>query len=198
MGHSIEYYDFDVKTDKKTIEREMNQRAREDGDYHRDLGSPIRWLTGICEDREQAYERIRSNDKGWYDQLAVQYKAYPPAKLGESKVIANLRERIAKEKAKRDEYRKAHSIKTFKAEFVGCPHCGSKLKKDLVNGEICPLCRTDLRSKTTLDTLARYTSNIEELEKSLKKAIAEETRKQNKKNEKAAKVMWLVKIEYHI
>lgn len=197
MGHSIECYDFDVKVDKRTIENEMNQRAREEGNYHHDLGSPIRWLPGICEDREQAYERIRSNDTGWYDQLAVQYKAYPPAKLGESKTIATLRERIEKEKAKYADYEKAHSIKTFKAEFVGCPHCGSKLKKELMKTEVCPLCRTDLRSKTTLDTLARYASNIEELEKSLKKAIAEETRKQNKKNEKAVKIKWLVKIEYH-
>lgn len=197
MGHCIEYFDFDIKVDKETIEREMNQRAREDGDYHNGLNAPIRWLTGICEDREQAYERIQSNDKGWYDQLAVQYKAYPPAKLGESKAIANLRERIAKEKAKYADYEKAHSIKTFKAEFVGCPHCGSKLKKELMRSEMCPLCRTDLRSKTTLDTLARYMNNIKELEKTLQKAITEETRKLNAKNEKVAKVKWLVKIEYH-
>lgn len=192
MGHAVEYYDYDVNTDKRVIDSEMNDRAIEDGDYHSGLNKSIRWIDYICEDREKAYEYIESHDKGWYDQLAVKYRVYP--KIEPTKALLTLKERLQKEREKRCSYEKAHSISTFKIEYIGCPHCGSKLKRTLLRGNSCPLCNTELRSKTTMETLQRYENNI----KHICQQIKEEERKINQKNLKSSKIKWLVKIEYHV
>lgn len=192
MGHAINYLYFDGKTSKKQMEAEANERARCDGDYHHSLDQPIRWYDNvICEDLERAMEFIKSHDKGWYDQLAVQYRVYPKAEP--SKTLLNLESRRKAEAEKYAAYAKAHSVSTFKAEFVGCPSCGSKLKRILLRGESCPLCRAELRSKTTVETLERYSKNILELDKQIKG----EQRKLQEKIVKKSEVHWLVKIEYH-
>lgn len=192
MGHAIEHYEYDIKTDKRRIESEMNEIAREDGDYHSGLNSSIRWLDHICEDRERAYSYIESNDKGWYDQLAVKFREYP--KSEPTKALLKLKDRKDKEIEKRNAYEKAHSISSFKIEYIGCPHCGSKLKRTLLRNNYCPLCLTELRSKTTIETLQRYADNIVKI----KELIKEEERKINKKNIAKSKIKWLVKIEYHV
>lgn len=192
MGHAIIHYEFDINTDKRRIESEMNEIAREDGDYHSGLNCSIRWLDHICEDRERAYEYINSHDKGWYDQLAVKFREYP--KYEPTKALLKLKERVSKEHEKRDAYEKAHSVSSFKIEYIGCPKCGSKLKRTLLRRNSCPLCGTELRSKTTMETLQRYSDNIEKLNALIK----EEERKINKKNIKKSKIKWLVKIEYHV
>lgn len=79
-----------------------------------------------------------------------------------------LSERLVSEKAKLEEYTKQHSVKRFKADYIGCPMCGSKLAKGFIRSEACPLCGTELRSKTTLDTIRRYVDNIRKLEKEIK------------------------------
>lgn len=192
MGHAIMHYEYSVDTDKKSIEAEMNEQARLDGDYHSGLGQSIRWIDKICEDRERAYEFIEAQDKGWYDQLAVKFRVYP--KFEPTKTLLNLQDRLKKEREKKEDYEKAHSIAAFKVEYIGCHKCGSKLKRTLLRGNMCPLCGTELRSKTTMETLQRYQDNM----KKISQQIKEEERKINKKNEKNSKIKWLVKIEYHV
>ena len=192
MGHAVEYYEFNESTNQKTIEREMNEIAADYGDYHHGLNSPIRWIDHICTDRDKAHEYIVSHDKGFYDQLAVKFREYP--KCEPTKALLNLEERMQKERDKRDTYEKVHSIAAFKVEYIGCSNCGSKLKRTLLRGNMCPLCGTELRSKTTMETIQRYNDNI----KKIAQQIKEEERKINKKNEKNSKIKWLVKIEYHV
>lgn len=192
MGHEIRHLVYDETTNKRFIENEANNIAVEDGDYHSGLNAPIRWLDAICEDADRAREYIESHDKGWYDQLAVRYREYP--KCEPSKALLSLQNRRKAETQKYTDYAKAHSVSTFKAEYIGCPKCGSKLKRTLLKSESCPLCREELRSKTTIETLERYSKNICELDKQIK---AEE-RKLQEKNIKKSKIKWLVKIEYHV
>lgn len=52
-----------------------------------------------------------------------------------------------------EKFNNEHSIHTFKSVYIGCRCCGSKLKIDLVPGETCPLCSTDLRSPSILEDL---------------------------------------------
>lgn len=192
MGHEIRYLDFRENASKTVIESEANKIAKRDGDYHSGLNSPIRWIDRVCANREEAVEYIKSHDTGWYDQLAVKFREYP--KLEPSKTLVALRTRLDNEKSKKIAYEKAHSVSSFKAEFVGCPKCGSKLKRELLKSESCPLCREELRSKTTMETLARYESNIRDLNKQ----INAEERKLEEKNIKKSAIKWLVKIEYHV
>ena len=171
MGHEIRHLEYAETTDRKHIVADANELATRDGDYHHALDTPIRFIEFVCEDREKAYEYIQSHDKGWYDNLAVKFKEYP--RCEPTKALLTLKDRQKKEHEKRIAYEKAHSVSSFKVEYIGCPHCGSKLKRTLLRGNSCPLCGTELRSKTTMDTLNRYAENI----KSLSKQILEEERK---------------------
>ena len=192
MGHAIQHYEYDISVDKNRIEKEMNRIAEEDGDYHSGLNKSIRWVDTICEDRDKAEEFINTHDNGWYDQLAVKFRVYP--KSEPTKALLNLQARLQKETEKKSAYTQAHCIASFKIEYIGCPKCGSKLKRTLVRGNSCPLCGTELRSKTTMETLQKYEDSIHHI----RKLIKEEERKINLKNIKQAKIKWLVKIEYHV
>ena len=193
MGHNIDYWDRPENVNKKAFEDDINdyvcQHTRGEGGHG--LDGPIRWLNHVCDNREDAMEYIRRHDKGWYDQLAVKYYNYP--KLEPTKTVLTLKERLHAEQEKRVAYAQTHAVSAFKAEYVGCPECGSKLKRTLLKGNSCPLCHTEMRSKTTMETLQRYDSNIKDLQQKIK---AEE-QKMRGKMRKQAKVMWLIKTEYH-
>ncbi len=193
MSHNINYWEYPENVNKRTCEAEINEYVRrhtyEEGGHG--LDSPIRWINHVCDNRDDAKAYIESHDKGWYDQLAVMFYEYP--KLDPTKTMTTLQSRLRAEIDKRNAYAQAHSIASFKAEYVGCPECGSKLKRELLRGNSCPLCKAELRSKTTMDTLKRYDGNISDLQKEIK---AEE-RKMQEKQRKKAKITWLVKTEYH-
>ena len=193
MSHNIDYWDKPENANKEPVEYNINSYVKhhtyEEGGHG--LDRPIRWIDHICANREDAMEYIRSHDKGWYDQLAVKYYDYP--KLEPSKAMLTLQERLRAEQAKRVAYAAAHDVSTFKAEYVGCPECGSKLKRALLRGNSCPLCHAEMRSKTTMETLQRYDGNMKEIQSRMK----EEERKMQEKARKQAKVMWLIKTEYH-
>lgn len=194
MGHQIEHRYYKENVDKKRVQADLDNYVRchcwQEGSSG--LNAPIRWLDHICDNSEDAMEYIKSHDKGWYDQLAVKYREYQP--IEPSATLLALQKRWKAENEKKSAYEQAHSVRSFKAEFVGCPSCGSKLKKDLLRGESCPLCRTELRSKTTMETLARYESNLRDLSKK----ISAEQKKMEQKNLKKSTVKWLVKIEFHV
>lgn len=194
MSHEIKYLTYDEKISKGQIEAEINHyvsgRTIEEGGHG--LNDPIRWHEKtICDDYDRACDFLKDLDRP-YSQLAVRYRVYP--KIEPSATLTNLEARLSAERQKRVDYAKKHSVSTFKADYIGCPKCGSKLKKELLPGENCPLCRGDLRGKTTLDTLAKYAQNIEEL---TDKIVAEKRKIQEKMIKKST-VKWLVKIEYHV
>ena len=85
--------------------------------------------------------------------------------MEETKTMCSIRERIEKEKAKKEEYTAAHSIHAAKSKYIGCPSCGSSLNRSMFKGEKCPLCHTDLRSVTTLQTISGYDKNISKWKK---------------------------------
>ena len=78
-------------------------------------------------------------------------------------------------------------MKNRKSEYIGCPKCGSKLFREYLKAEFCPLCRTDLRSQTTLEALANFDKRREKVQDQLEA----EKEKQN------GEVRWLIKYEYH-
>lgn len=199
MGHNIEFRDYSIKTSKDKIFSEIDSYVR--GCTWLEGGSgigKIRWLeTTVCTNYEEAESYLESHDKGWYDCLAVQYKDIPYMELEPSKKMLDLAQRINAERTKCTDYEKAHSVKAFKADFVGCGSCGSKLKRELLQTERCPLCRADLRGKTTLETLAKYRAKIEELATTQEAERKKQQADYEKKQEKNAEIRWLVKFEYH-
>jgi len=184
--HNIYYWDFDENCDRKSVLMDIQDLARHDGDGY---SGPLKWHDEVkpVRNRDEAEKWIQSHDKGFYDDHAVRYYDY--SKATETKKIADLKTRASECATKVAEYKKAHSVRNFKAEFLGCQKCGSKVSRKYLRSECCPLCGNDLRSPTTLSKI----KELEEKRQGLFDRIKEETEKQTNNRT----VRWLVKFEYH-
>lgn len=76
--------------------------------------------------------------------------------MATNKKLVEKERQLAELNAQITKYTAEHSVKTFKSEYIGCKNCESKLKRVLLPSEKCPVCGTDLRGQTTLDTLQKY------------------------------------------
>lgn len=104
----------------------------------------------------------------WMDNYNVMVAFYDTSCVKTTKRLSSLKERMDRETDKMNTYAKEHSVSEFKASYVSCPKCGSKINKDYISYDRCPLCKTDLRSETTKKTIARYKDNIIQLKKQIK------------------------------
>lgn len=195
MSNNIEMVTYSLNVDKTKIQEFWDDYVGSD-DWQEDSGglpNNINWVENrVFDTYEDAENYIKECDeKIYYNCMAVQYRDMP--KDITSKAMGALKERLQKESDKLNEYTKAHTVKAFKADFVGCAGCGSKLAKVRLLSDKCPLCGADLRGKTTLKTLARYENNIQELNKKIK----EEEKKLTIKYANKAEIRWLCKVEYY-
>lgn len=187
--HNIEYFEYGGEISRENVQRILDKRVQretyQEGGHG--LDKPIRWLENepICLNYETAKNVIRQFDNGWYDQLAIRY--YAPDSGFMTKKYTALCEKV---EAAYKAYCDKNYIwaKRLKAEYVGCKTCGSKLKREYITTNKCPVCRADLRPETTLKA-------VEAAYERWKKAQEEEKKYKNVHAKK--KVMWLVKIEYH-
>ena len=190
--HEICFASYSEKTKKQVIVADCNEQAERYSDSRGGLYEPIEFKENlILEDEDAARKWIDEHDRSYWN-VAVKFRHYKDNP--KSKKLDTLKIRCEKEREKSRDYSEAHAIKNFKSALVGCPKCNSKLNKNYIHRDSCPLCGQDLRSKTTIDTLAKYDANI----KDLLKQIKEEERKLNQKRQKQAEIKWLVKYEYHV
>lgn len=194
MSHNIEHHSFSAVIKKAVIEADLQNYAQratwEEGGGG--LPSRIRWYDNeVCEDYEAARKFLEAHDRGWYDQLAVKYRKFdkPLSSSRLEELNAQLRENARKLR----ELNSKVAFTEFKAQFISCKNCGSKLNKDYIKRNNCVVCGHDMRSDTTKNAIARLTEKVSSLEK----AIREEEKKLAKKKAKEGKEYWLVKIEYH-
>lgn len=191
MSHNIKYYTYPQNCNKRAVEDEINAYVKratwEEGGNG--LPASIRWIdSNVYDSYEAAEQAIKSYDSGWYDQIAVLYKELPRSVT--NKKIESLEERISETWKQLSALDKEVAVKTFKAQLVTCKGCNSKLNKDYIKGNFCPLCRTDMRSETTQKRLAAMREKHKTLQNELLKereALAA----------KKGTIKWLVKIEYH-
>ena len=189
MGHMIDYMSFKKDTSEKTMykvradfiedngEREHGMLISHDSGFrlHRDI---------ICESYDDAVDKIRQLDNGWYDDHGVLYKEYK----GKSKTMESLLEKRNKVLADRREYIKDNDIHNRTSETIACPKCKSRLALAYFRGNECPLCRTDLRSNTVQKRIEAFDAKIKDIDKKYKEA--EKKQKYD--------LRWLVKIEFHV
>ena len=74
MGHAIGYRSYHCSISEKQILKDLNNFAydpEETSGYHGNLKFH---KDIVCKNREEAEEKLRSLDKGWYDDHAVFYK----------------------------------------------------------------------------------------------------------------------------
>lgn len=184
--HNVCYREFPESTPKREIGDIVCKIVARSGDrYGTDK---IHFFDDpICENVSAAHEYIKERDHEFYGGYAVRY--YDFSNVKDPKKVAELEDKILKTMASKRAFAEAHSVKKQKAAFVGCPKCGSRLSRERMRGNDCPLCWTDLRSESTLKKLASYDERIKEYNSKIDQ--------ERLKNKKYAKVMWLVKFEYH-
>ena len=193
MSHNIRYGVYPENVNKRSVQSHWDSVAAHE-DYMEGasgLGSDIRWLEFVCADEKSAEEYIKNHDKGWYDCLAVKFKKVDNVK--KTKKHEDLERRYNETVTQLSQIEGTVFCKDFKSQYLGCKKCGSKLNKDYMKSNKCPLCGEDMRSDTVLKNIAR----LKALEKELGKAIREEELKLAEKVGKKCEILWLVKVEYH-
>lgn len=114
---------------------------------------------------EEAEETLNRLFPKWSRKYNVAVAYYDVTAATGTKKLQNLKFRLEKEKGKLQSYTEKTDCKNFKAKLITCSSCESKINKDYIKGSRCPVCRTDLRSKTVIDTTKRYRENIRDLTK---------------------------------
>jgi len=191
VGHEIMSLIFAESISKKEIQASCDRTAISRGEYHKPL-SPIRFFDDvICKSYNEAYEYLREKDTGFYAQLAVRYREPSRESLKNSKKLVELE---AKCRTAYTAYRTANeaiATKDFKSQLISCKGCGSKLNREYLKTNFCPLCHNDMRS----DTLKK---KIAQLKAAHEKAQIAYDREKDRLAEKNGEIKWLVKIEYHV
>lgn len=189
MGHII---GWDVCEDNKKsiliMLSEINEKAIREGDTGHGIG-PVKWLreSHVFPSRSDAEKYIEENLTGWYDNVAVRYMDYSDA--SETAKIKQLKEAIEKLAEAKAEYKKIHSIQNRKAEYIGCPKCGSKLSKAYLRSSNCPVCRASLICETDIARLESYDKRIA--------ATRDKIEAEKMKQKSKAKQMVLIRFEFH-
>lgn len=138
----------------------------------------------IFDSEEEASSFLKKMYSDWARRCNVIVTFRDTSQAEETKRLLNLQERLEREKQKLRDYTEKSDCKNFKAKLITCSGCGSKINKKYITGGECPLCRTDLRSKTVIETTERYLVNINN--------ISSEINKELKKQEEKFPIKYLV------
>ena len=135
-------------------------------------------------------EDFLNNRKDWHRKWNVAVRFYDRSRCTPTKKYLSLCERLQTEQKKLNDYVRKHDFSSFQAKLITCSVCGSKLNKDYLKGYHCPLCRNDMRSETTKNTVIRYQQKIRDIKLDI---MAEE-----KKSSGKAVVKYLVLYEEYV
>lgn len=188
MSHNVEHYTYPENVNKTEVQAELDHyAAMQDwqegcqGLYH-----DIRWLWDkVYSSYEEAEKAIEKLDRGNYDQLAVRYTQYHEPQDDKSKELANKLFLAREELRKRDFAVYPQSVISA---FIGCKKCGSKMARDYLRTNFCPVCKTDMRPEYIHKSIQAAKNKVERAQKELSEYAKKKGRKE---------IMWLVKIEYH-
>lgn len=199
MGHAMSTLTFSAdKFSKKQIQVECDNWGNANADlvernFRLDgLGSQINFIDHVFDDFEIA-DAYLHQISGNYKQNAVKFKRYPPLKP--TTKTADLNRRIKEYSDKIQKLEEPH-YKGVKQATVKCKACGSSLAtaycgKSYLNH--CPVCRADLRPKSTLDKIGTYRSTIERLSQQLEQ-LGLQQRQKSKEN---PEIYWAVLCDVH-
>lgn len=141
-------------------------------------------------ENQEAAEDFLDERDDWHRNWNVAVRFYDRSSCKPTKKCEELLKRLHAEEEKLYSYTKSHDLSTFKASLIGCSKCGSKLNKEYLKGYHCPLCRNDMRSDTTKNTVSRYQQKIRDIKRDI---MAEE-----KKSSGKAVVKYLVLYEEYV
>lgn len=184
--HNILHWAYPEKTSISVIESDVINYVKSHGDRYGTERIVI-LSTMPFDNEEQAETYIREMDRGFYGGYAVKFYDY--SQTQDTKKTKQLKIKLADIMHKKSEYIATHHVKDFKASYIGCSKCGSKINKQFLRSDKCPVCYQDLRAESILERIANFDTRIIECQEK----IQQEIQKQKDKAEKK----WLVKFEYH-
>ena len=188
--HNINHVVYSINISKEVITKEIDNHVKQETwqEGGHGLIKPIRFIDKVMSDYDTAEQFLRENDDGWYDQLAVKFKDTPRNKS--TKKLDELTQKRKETFLEYDQLNRKVAALDFKAIFVSCKHCESKINKAYIKSNRCPICNKDMRSETTLKRLESMKAKLAKIDTDIK---AEE----RKLAEKYGEIKWLVKYEYH-
>lgn len=133
-----------------------------------DIGSitPIYPPESCCKSLQSVEEWYNKSDGAF----RRPYQKYIPFldtdSLPNNKRLLTLEKRLQDEIAKRDAYRSAHNVQNLQAKYISCKRCGSKVNKDYIRNNICPVCRNNMLSDTVQKRLDAFNARIDGLKAS--------------------------------
>lgn len=188
MSHNIDYFTYHKDVNKEKVQKNLDNYVAH-ADWQEGCGGlykNIRWLGNtVYGSQDEAREAIRKMDKGNYDQIAVLFNEYyepQDEKINELRAKAS---EACKEWSKRDQVLYADTVTST---YIGCKHCGSRLFRELLQENLCPVCRSELRPEHMLKSISSAKNKWVRAQRSVEEYIQKKCRKET---------MWLVKIEYH-
>lgn len=190
MSHNICHYTYEENCNRGKVFAELNEMVEHEDWQEGGSLDHIRWLDNapICENYDKAKEYIESHDRGFWDCLAVRFKA--PKDNKKTAKEENLENSVREKYKKWQSLANAFHFANVKSATTTCPKCNSRLNISYLHSNFCPLCHTDLRPTSTI-------VKIDSLKTSYDKANAEFKAYKDEQTSKNFKVEWLVKIEYH-
>lgn len=196
MSHAIEFFDYKYETSPGRIMADMNDRAKREGDAG-GLYYPVRFENRTpFEDEEAARAYIKSIDRD-YLSIAVPYYEYSNSTVAEPQSLKVAREKTqeALMEWRERERRQYYTPETVASKTIGCKACESKLAVKYLRGNLCPVCRAELRPESELKRIAALRGQYIKAEQA---QDDEEKKYQAKIRAKGkSETRWLVKIEYH-
>lgn len=113
-----------------------------------------------------------------YEAFHRPYQKYIPFldtnSLPNNKRLLTLENRLQDEISKRDAYYNAHNVQNLQAKYISCKRCGSKVNKDYIRNNSCPVCRNNMLSDTVQKRLDAFNARIDGLRASI---VAEKERR---------------------
>ena len=188
MGFKIEYHTINADaTDKQIFNlAKYAYDPQETSSYH---GNLTIHRNKTYDSREEAEKAIKRLDTGFCSDHAVLFYQHEQGKP--TAQMKSISDQIVKLNQRYNEYLKNHDVKNFKASFIGCPKCQSKIAKSYIKNSICPVCFSSFKSTSTIEEEKKMSARIRELQQK----YHDLSEANNKKM--PAKKMFLVKIEWH-
>lgn len=182
-----------IKAFKEQRESDRDYNGHQEG-YSGDFQtvSDVKIHDKVFDSYNEAHEYCLDNAQKWDYVVAVKYKQSISNKQSLPKKILDLKNKIKNEIDMLQKLKTSigEEVVNAKSKTIGCKNCDSKINRKFINKNSlsCPVCRSTLLSDTNQKRIKNKENRIKSLQDNLKK---EESKFLNKNN-KLAKLRWLV------